>query len=138
MRLASPRPPTGLTPYLGTGRIVLEMRIGELARAAGVGVETVRYYERAGLLPMPARAGGYHSYGADDLASLRFIRRAKALGFGLGEIAELMSLCEDEVTTCAEVGRRAAAKLDDLDARIRELAARHVRSLAPPRGDCCR
>jgi MerR family copper efflux transcriptional regulator len=100
-----------------------EMRIGELARAAEVSVETIRYYERAGLLPAPVRSAGYHSYAANDLTRLRFIRRAKALGFGLGEIAELMNLREDEVTTCAEVGRRAAAKLGDLDARIRELDA---------------
>ena len=119
------------------------MRIGELARAARVSVETIRYYERAGLLEVPARTSGYHSYQPDDLARLRFIRRAKALGFGLREIGELMSLREDDGTSCSEVGRRAAAKLADLDARIRELNAirRALASLAEtcggsPPGTC--
>ena len=60
------------------------MRIGELAREAGIGVETIRYYERRGLLAAPARtAARYRAYGEEDLARVRFIRRAKALGFGL-------------------------------------------------------
>lgn len=109
------------------------MRIGELARAAGVGVETIRYYERRGLLPAPPRTNGrYRSYETDDLARVRFIRRAKTLGFALGDIAELLSLRDDEATSCAEVGRRAAAKLADLDRRMGELAAirRALASLA--------
>lgn len=100
------------------------MRIGELAKAAGVGVETIRYYERCGLLPAPARgAGGYRSYGAQDLSRVRFIRRAKTLGFGLDEIGELLALREDEATPCAEVARRAHDKLADLGRRIEQLAA---------------
>lgn len=98
------------------------MRIGELASAAGVGVETIRYYERRGLLAPPARtAARYRAYGDEDLVRVRFIRRAKGLGFGLEEIAELLELRDDESTSCADVGRRAVAKLADLDRRMREL-----------------
>ena len=109
------------------------MRIGQLARAAGVGVETIRYYQRRGLLPAPERSNGrYRSYDTADLARVRFIRRAKSLGFGLGDIADLLALRDDEATSCAEVGRRAAAKLTDLDSRMRELAVirRALASLA--------
>ena len=69
------------------------LTIGKLARAADVGVDTVRFYERAGLLKKPTRsASGYRLYDAADAARLRFIRRAKALGFSLDEIVELLKL----------------------------------------------
>ena len=69
------------------------MQIGELAKSAGVPIDTVRYYERHGILPAPhRRPSGYRSYDADDVARLRFIRRAKALGFTLGEIHDLLAL----------------------------------------------
>lgn len=100
------------------------MRIGELARAAGVGVETVRFYERRGLLPPSERAAsGYRTYGAEDVARLRFIRKAKTLGFELREIGELLALREDAATSCGEVGRRAVAKVADLERRIAEVDA---------------
>lgn len=67
------------------------LRIGELARRAGVGVETVRFYQRKGLLPVPPRRHrGYRHYGPEALETLRFIRRAKGLGFTLSEIASLL------------------------------------------------
>jgi MerR family mercuric resistance operon transcriptional regulator len=100
------------------------VRIGELARAAGVGVETVRFYERRGLLPAGERTvSGYRTYGAEDVERLRFIRRAKTLGFELREIGELLSLREDETTSCGEVRRRAAAKIAGLERRIAEVDA---------------
>ena len=69
------------------------MTIGALAQSAGVGVETVRYYQRRGLLPQPARSyGTIRRYGPDDAARLRFIRRAQELGFTLDEIGELLEL----------------------------------------------
>lgn len=99
------------------------MRIGELARAAGVGVETIRFYERRGLLPMVAQPGpGYRRYGEESLARVRFIRRAKRLGFELREIAELLALRPNAATSCGEVVRRATGKVADLDRRIAELA----------------
>jgi MerR family mercuric resistance operon transcriptional regulator len=66
--------------------------IGGLAAAGGVGVETVRYYQRRGLMETPPRDGGVRRYGAEDVRRLRFIRHAQAAGFSLGEIAELIAL----------------------------------------------
>src|SRR5438132_3311633 len=98
------------------------MTIGELARRAGVGVETVRFYERRGLLVEPARKeSGYRQYGEDVVARLRFIRRAKELGFSLREIAELLALRVEPDTTCAAVRQRAEAKIADIETKIESL-----------------
>ena len=102
--------------------------IGTLARAAGVNVETVRYYQRRGLLREPRRPpGGVRRYGEEDLARLRFIRRAQALGFTLREIAELLAL--DDGAGCARARRLAEARLEDVRRRIRGLR-RMERALA--------
>ena len=98
------------------------LTIGQVARQAGIGVETVRFYERRGLLAQPSRrASGYRQYTEDVVARLRFIRRAKELGFTLKEIVELLALRLDPDTSCAEVRGRAKAKIDDIDAKIRDL-----------------
>ncbi len=97
-----------------------EFGIGELARRAGVRVDTVRYYERHGLVtPLGRRASGYRRYGELQLARLRFIRRAKALGFSLDEIRELLLLSSRR--DVGEVKRRAEAKLADVKHRLAEL-----------------
>jgi len=94
--------------------------IGGLAKAAGVGVETVRYYQRRGLLPEPARPPGeIRRYGDLDLKRLRFIRRAQAAGFTLEEIGELLAL--DRTDDRARVRELAAERLAALDERIAEL-----------------
>jgi len=98
------------------------LSIGQVARTAGVGIETVRFYERQGLLEEPARKeSGYRQYTEDVVARLRFIRRAKELGFSLKEIAELIALRLDASTTCADVRERAQTKLADIEARIHDL-----------------
>lgn len=98
------------------------MTIGQVARAAEVGVETVRFYEREGLIPEPPRrASGYRQYPADTVRRLRFIRRAKELGFTLKEIGELLELRVDPATTCGDVRARATAKIADIDEKIRML-----------------
>ncbi len=100
----------------------LTMTVGELARRAGVGVETVRFYERRGLLAEPTRkASGYRLYGEEVVARLRFIKRAKELGFTLKEVAELLALRLDPDTTCAEVKQKARDKIADVEAKIRDL-----------------
>jgi MerR family mercuric resistance operon transcriptional regulator len=94
--------------------------IGGLARAAGVGVETVRYYQRRGLLPEPARPPGeIRRYSAADVKRLRFIRRAQAAGFTLDQIGELLAL--DRTDDRARVRELATGRLAALDARIAEL-----------------
>lgn len=98
-----------------------EFTIGALADAAEVGVETIRYYQRRGLLALGVRRrdGAYRSYGAADLTRLRAIRRAQQLGFALDEIAELLSLSADRDREHARAA--ASAKIEYLDARIAQM-----------------
>jgi MerR family mercuric resistance operon transcriptional regulator len=94
--------------------------IGGLAKAAGVGVETVRYYQRRGLLAEPPRPPGeIRRYGEDDLKRLRFIRRAQAAGFTLEEIGELLAL--DRTDDRARVRALASERVAALDGKIAEL-----------------
>lgn len=98
------------------------LTIGQVARRAEVGIETVRFYERQGLLEEPARRdSGYRQYEEGVVARLRFIRRAKELGFSLKEIKELLALRVDPTTTCAEVRSKAEAKLADIEEKINTL-----------------
>ena len=98
------------------------LTIGQVARRAGVGVETVRFYEREGLLSDPARrASGYRQYEESIVSRLQFIRRAKELGFTLGEIKEILALRLDPSTSCADVKGRAQAKIADVEVKIRTL-----------------
>jgi MerR family copper efflux transcriptional regulator len=103
---------------------VAALSIGELARRAGVNVQTVRFYEREGLLPRPPRtASGYRAFPGDAVGRVRFIRRAKGLGFSLREISDLLHVRTHPETACADARRRADAKIADIDARIRTLRA---------------
>ena len=96
--------------------------VGQVARRAGVGIETVRFYERHGLLDEPERReSGYRQYGDPDVAVLRFIRRAKRLGFTLKEIKALLALRLDGSATRSDVRAQAAAKVADIGAKIRDL-----------------
>ncbi len=98
------------------------LSIGQLAGAAGVRVETVRFYERQGLLPAPPRKrSGYRQYPREAVARVRFIRRAKQLGFTLREIAELLALRVDPDKTCADVRAMAREKIADVEAKLHEL-----------------
>lgn len=99
------------------------LTISPLARQAGVGIDTVRYYERLGLLPEPPRrASGYRVYPADTLQRLQFIRRAKNLGFSLEEIKELLEMSRQSEHGVPAVKASAAAKLKDVEERIAELS----------------
>ncbi len=98
------------------------LTIGALAGAAGVGRETVRFYERKGLIDDPPRTpAGYRRYPNDTVQRLRFIRRAQELGFTLGEIAELLALRVDEVSACGTVEIRARVKLEQVETKIAHL-----------------
>lgn len=98
------------------------MQIGQLAQRAGVAVDTVRYYESHGVLPHPARApSGYRRYDADDVARLRFVRRAKALGFTLNEICELLALSSRPADDMAGLKAAANEKLADVEHKLAEL-----------------
>jgi Hg(II)-responsive transcriptional regulator len=97
---------------------------GQLAKRAGVGVETLRFYEREKLLPEPARTtAGYRQYPDAAVERVRFIRRAQLLGFQLRDIKELLALREAAGDDCRDVRAKAVAKLADIDAKIRDLGA---------------
>jgi MerR family mercuric resistance operon transcriptional regulator len=94
----------------------------ELARRTGCNLETVRYYEKVGLLPEPPRtAGGYRNYDTTHERRLRFVLRARELGFSLDEIRELLRLVDERDQPCAEVRTVAAAHLGDVRAKIADL-----------------
>ena len=95
------------------------LTIGLVARRAGIGVETVRFYERQGLIEEPPRRlSGYREYDDEVVSRLGFIRRAKELGFTLKEIMELLSLRRDPSTPATDVRRRAEAKIADIEGRL--------------------
>lgn len=99
------------------------MKIGEVARRVGIPIDTVRYYERNGLLPPPARrASGYRDYHDSDIARLNFVLRAKALGFTLVEIRALLQLSDAAEGDMANIRGLAASKLQDIEQRIAQLA----------------
>ena len=98
------------------------MTIGKVAQRAGVGVETVRFYEREGLIEQPPREdSGWRQYPEGVVSRLRFIRRAQELGFSLKEIEELISLGLDPSADSSEVKARAEAKIDEIESKIRDL-----------------
>lgn len=96
------------------------LSIGALAAASGVGVETIRYYQREGLVAEPARpAGGIRRYGQADISRLKFIKSAQRLGFALTGVAELLRL--DDGGGCSAVRARAQTKLDEVRQRLADL-----------------
>lgn len=98
------------------------LTIGQVAHRSGIGIETVRFYERKGLLAKPARTlSGYRQFDEEIIARLQFIQRAKELGFTLKEIGELLALRVEPGTSCAEVKQRAEAKIADIEAKIESL-----------------
>lgn len=98
------------------------LTIGQVAKKAGVKIETVRYYERRGLIPEPPRReSGYRQYPEDAIARIQFIKRAQELGFSLKEISDLLSLRVDRQTTCRDVKQRAEAKIDDIERKMADL-----------------
>lgn len=98
------------------------LKIGEVARRSEVGIETIRYYERQGLLAEPdRRPSGYRQYDESVVSRLQFIRRAKELGFTLSEIKELLGLWFDVNTKCVHVRQRAERKVNDIEDKIRSL-----------------
>ncbi|MHB8416813.1 MAG: MerR family DNA-binding protein [Myxococcales bacterium] len=99
------------------------LKTGEVAARAGVGVETLRYYERRGLLPEPPRRGSYRAYTPADAQRVRFIKRAQELGFSLREIEELLRLRDDRRGSCGEVRAAARAKIAEIDHKLQSLRA---------------
>ena len=98
------------------------LTIGQLSKATGVNIETIRYYERIGLLPAPPRtSNGYRSYDDADVRRLQLVRRARKLGFGIEDIRALLALAEQDGASCSEVRVIAAAHLVDVQERLADL-----------------
>jgi MerR family copper efflux transcriptional regulator len=98
------------------------LKVGEVAKRAAVNLQTIHFYERGGLLPKPPRtASNYRMYSQDAVRRIRFIKRAQELGFTLRDIKELLSLRARPGSRCADVRQRAAAKLRDIQEKIRTL-----------------
>ena len=110
-----------------------DLKIGDLARATGTKVVTIRYYEKIGLLAAPDRSfGNYRTYDAAALARLRFIRRCRDLGFSLDRIRELLDLSLDVARPCADVDAITATHLADVERKIADLRslARELRRIS--------
>ncbi|MCM8730091.1 helix-turn-helix domain-containing protein [Hephaestia sp. GCM10023244] len=102
----------------------MALTIGDLGKATNTKVETIRYYERIGLLPKPPRtAGNYRDYGAAALARLSFVRRARDLGFSLDEVRALLDLADDRRCDCAGIDSIARAHLREVERKLADLAA---------------
>jgi len=115
--------------------VTATLTTGALARAAGVHVETLRYYERRGLLPEPPRRpSGYREYPEAAVGLVRFIKRAQGIGFTLAEIEELLGL--RDLADCTAVRRLAEAKLADIEEKLRDL--RRLRGVLKELTDRCR
>ena len=100
------------------------LTIGDLSKATGTKVETIRYYERIGLLAPPDRtSGNYRAYGAKDLSQLSFIRRARDLGFGLEQVRKLLGLSDQKQRSCEAVDVIARVHLEDVDRKLADLKA---------------
>lgn len=98
-------------------------RIGQVARQAGVSVEAIRFYESQALIPEPPRtASGYRQYPAETIQRVRFIQRAKELGYSLVDIRTLLKLRNDPNTTCADIKAQALQKIADVDEKTLDLA----------------
>lgn len=102
---------------------IASIPIGRLAQRAGCNIETIRYYERAGLLPVPRRKGRFRRYGHEDVRRLAFVRRARELGFTLAEVRSLLGLAEGGEDVCGEVREIAATHLAGVRATIADLQA---------------
>ncbi len=129
--LSAPRLVGRLTPYYGTDSILplgeqnlmTDSTISKAARDAGVGVETIRFYERRGLIDRPPKpaTGGYRRYPDETVERIRFIRQAQELGFSLREIGELLSLRADPDADCALVRARVEEKLGEIRRKVEKL-----------------
>lgn len=126
-------------------------RIGQVARETGLSIDTIRFYEKQGLLrPSPRTEGGFRVFGTGDIETLKFIRKAQELGFSLSEIRELLILRADHVPACSHVKELLNQKLSAVEQKIEELqnlehslkcalrkCNRGLKATAPGHEDCC-
>lgn len=100
------------------------LSIGALAKATGTKTETIRYYERIGIMPRPGRTeGNYRSYGRTELNRLSFVRRARDLGFSIDQVRALLDLADDRTRSCGSVDALAREHVTEIDRKIADLSA---------------
>ncbi len=98
---------------------MITLTIGKLAHAAGVGIETIRYYERRGIMPTPDRlASGYRVYNLESLQRLKFIKNAQTLGFTLQEARDLLMITNDPASDCSSVNQKALSKIEEVNQKL--------------------
>jgi len=115
----------------------MTLTIGQLAKAAGVNLTTVRFYERRGLIPKPQRTvSGYRQYTPDIVRRIRFIKNAQSLGFTLEEIASLLDLQADRGTNCKTIKANAAHKIEMIENKIKAL--KNIKKALQNLHECCR
>ncbi len=112
-----------------------KLTIGKLADQSNVGVETIRFYERRGLLKQPAKKGSFRYYPVDDIARVQFVKRAQELGFTLKEVKQLLDLRIKDQAQCSDVLDQAARKINEIDKKINDLKKMKKSLLAL--ADCC-
>ena len=107
---------------MGTKAVTIAARIGQVAKQTGLSIDTIRFYEKEGLLRHPARTEGrFRLFGPNDIQTLRFIGKSKELGFSLGEIRELLILRSEHVPACSHVQELLEQKLAGVEQKIEEL-----------------
>ena len=113
----------------------MSLTIGKLAAAAGVGVETIRFYERKDLLEQPKKMGGFRKYPNSYIERIKFIKRSQHLGFTLSEVKDLLELSLKETSQCSDVLEKTESKINEIEKKIKDLEAMKVslKSLA----NCC-
>ena len=112
------------------------MNIGAVAKRSGVTAKTIRYYESIGLIPTADRTdNGYRDYGNNDIETLRFIKRARSLGFSVGDVGSLLSLWNDKTRASGDVKAVALKHVEEVEGRIRELES--IRDTLKHLTECC-
>lgn len=111
------------------------LTIGKLAKACGVSVETIRFYERKGLIEQPPKAGGFRYYPQNYIIRVDFIKKSKNLGFTLCEIQELLNLKVDTKSSCGDVLKRTELKINEINSKIKDL--KKMKKSLEALADCC-
>lgn len=115
--------------------MIEKLTIGKLARASNVGVETIRFYERKGLIIQPSKQGGFRYYNPELITRVNFIKRSQELGFTLKETKELLELTLKEQSKCSDVLAKTQSKIDEIDEKIKDL--KRMKKSLKGLADCC-
>lgn len=113
------------------------MKIGEVSKRTGCNIETIRYYERIGVIELPPRRGAYRNYRPSDIERLRFVRRARELGFSLEEVRALLDLASNPAENCEQVQTIAERHLENVQSKISDLSRMEI-ALSSLVEQCCK